>query len=79
MKFKILEVKWVGNNLQVAFSHEDCVREVIGWDGETAIKMAKNNQYIAEIKDLLKNREIGKDKRPKVDAKVIGKEFNTED
>jgi len=68
MKFKITEVKQVGDNLQVAVSHEECGREVFG----LSLEFARDNKYIEEIKRILSERE-----KPKVqiDLSIIGKEI----
>lgn len=69
MKFKITEIKQVGNNLQVTISHEDCDREVFG----LPIDLAKDNKYIDEIKRILKERISAK--KVKIDKKIINKEI----
>jgi hypothetical protein len=79
MKFKILDVKWLGPNLQVAFETPYCIREVMGWGGEEAREMAKNNKYIDAIKEVLRKRELANEVTPKIDKKIIGKEFDTEE
>ena len=85
MKFKILEVKWVGAALQVAFStstddgKEISMREATGWDGQKAIELAKDSKYVDEIRELMKRREMDLDKRPAIDITMIGKEFNSKE
>ena len=71
MKFKILEIEQVKNNLKVAISHKDCVREVFSFQ----INLAKDNQFIEEIKRILHERE--KEKKVKIDKSSIGKEFDS--
>ena len=68
MKFKILELEQKGNNLHVAISHSDCVRQVYS----LPISMYKNDKYIDEIKRILKERES---KKISISKKQIGKTF----
>lgn len=69
MKFKIIEIKQVGDNLQVAVSHKDCKREVFG----LPIDMVKDKKYLDEIKKILEERN--KVKKVKIDKKIIDQEI----
>ena len=69
MKFKILEIKQVSDNLQVAIFHKDCEREVFGFP----INLAKDDKYIEEIKRILSERE--KIKKIKINDSLINQEF----
>ena len=52
MKFKVLEVKQKGDNLQVAVSHEYEEREVFG----LPISLAEDDKFLEEIQRILDER-----------------------
>ena len=68
MKFKITEIFQLGNNLQVAISHEECEREVFSFP----IEYHKNKKYLEEIKIIMYKRKTNK---IKIKKNETGKEI----
>lgn len=70
MKFKILDIKQVGDNLQVAVQHEFEEREVFGLPLDTY----EDDKFVQIIQDILNKRysvpELSIDKK-----KFEGREF----
>lgn len=71
VKFKIIEIKIAGDNLQVAISHDTCEREVFG----LPLDLAEDNKYINEIRRILGERNKI-NKKIKIDKAIIGKEID---
>ena len=71
MKFKIKDISQKGNNLEVIISHKDCERQVFSFP----IELAKDNQFVQEIKRILNESE--KAKQISIDKTIIGKEIET--
>lgn len=53
MKFKILDVKIHGDNIQVAVEHDECGREVFG----LPLEFQEGEKWLDEIKRILQKRE----------------------
>lgn len=71
MKFKIIEIKQRGNQIYVAISHTECVRQVFNFH----IDMYKDKKYIEEIKKIL-TEIYGNKKKINIDKSDVGKEFD---